>query len=317
MLLRPTNFEEFIGQQKLIVTLKTMISGSLFRKEPLDHILFYGPPGVGKTSLAMIIANELQAKIHFLQGNLLEKKADILTVFAAVGEGDIVFIDEIHGINKSVEELIYNAMEDFKIDMIIGPEGNTKVLRMNLNHFTLIGATTKPNLLSLPLKDRFGLKAKLDQYSVEDIKTILINNSKRLKIDVAGDVLDLIAQYSQNTPRIANHLLKRVYDFSIEKESAILTKASVLKTLKYLEIYKYGLNKDHIEYLKTLKDVFDGKYSSVDAIASIMNFNKENLIYDIEPLLLNHKLIVKSPRGRSITSKGIDYLLNVEFEDFT
>ncbi|WP_039884354.1 Holliday junction branch migration DNA helicase RuvB [Mycoplasmopsis columbina] len=311
--LRPLNFAEFIGQEKLIVTLRTMINGSLQRKEILDHILFYGPPGVGKTSLATIIGNELNKKVHFLQGNLLEKKSDILSVFAGVSDGDIVFIDEIHSINKNVEELIYTAMEDFKIDLIIGPEGNSKVLRMNLKPFTLIGATTKSNLLSAPLKDRFGLKAKLNLYKNEDLVKILSNSAQKMNITIDEDILFLISKYSQNVPRIANNLLKRVYDFALDNKEDKITKKTVLKTFKYLEIYKFGLNKDHLEYLKTLRDVFDSKFASIDALASILNFNKENLIYEIEPLLLNHKLIQKSPRGRCITTKGINYLLNNQF----
>lgn len=181
--IRPSNFIEFIGQNKLVTTLQTMISGCKHRREPLDHILFFGPPGTGKTSLASIIGNELGVKVHFLQGSLLEKKADILCIFANINEGDIVFIDEIHSINKNVEELIYSAMEEFKIDIIIGPEGNSKVMRMNLKPFTLIGATTKVNLLSQPLKDRFGFHGRLNPYSIEDILKIVKNAAKILKID--------------------------------------------------------------------------------------------------------------------------------------
>ncbi len=158
-----------------------MIDGSLHRNEVLDHILFYGPPGTGKTTLASLIGNELNKKVHYLQGAFIRKKSDVLSVFANVNENDIVFIDEIHSINKSVEEIIYNAMEDFKIDIIIGPEGNSKVMRMNLKPFTLIGATTKLNLLSQPFKDRFGLLARLSQYSNEEIVKILQNSKKKPK----------------------------------------------------------------------------------------------------------------------------------------
>nr|WP_318031545.1 AAA family ATPase [Mycoplasmopsis bovis] len=199
LLLRPTSFKEFIGQKKLIVTVKAMIDGSLYRNEVLDHILFYGPPGTGKTTLASLIGNELNKKVHYLQGALLEKKSDVLSVFANVNENDIVFIDEIHSINKSVEEIIYNAMEDFKIDIIIGPEGNSKVMRMNLKPFTLIGATTKLNLLSQPFKDRFGLLARLSQYSNEEIVKILQNSKKKLKVETDNEVLMLLAKYSRNT----------------------------------------------------------------------------------------------------------------------
>ncbi|WP_029512693.1 Holliday junction branch migration DNA helicase RuvB [Mycoplasmopsis iners] len=308
--LRPLNFNEFIGQEKLKITLKTMISGALHRKEAIDHILFYGPPGVGKTTLATILAQELNVKIHYLQGSLLEKKSDILSVFANVNNNDIVFIDEVHSVNNNIEELIYNAMEDFKIDLIIGPEGNSKVLRMNLKPFTLIAATTKPNLISQPFKDRFGFKAKLNPYSQEDIIKILQNNQQKLEITVEQGVLDLIARYSRNTPRVANHLLKRVFDFSIIEKEEYITKQTVRKTFQHLDLYDLGLNRDHIDYLMTLNEVFETKYASLESLAGILNFPKDSLIYEIEPLLLNLKLIRKSPRGRTITTKGIDYLIN-------
>ncbi|KUH47282.1 ATP-dependent DNA helicase RuvB [Mycoplasmopsis meleagridis] len=312
-ILRPNNFNEFIGQENLIFTLKTMIKGSLFRNEVLDHIIFYGPPGTGKTTLATIIGNELKTKIHYLQGSLLEKKADILSVFSSLNEKDIIFIDEIHSINKNVEELIYSAMEDYKIDIIIGPEGNTKVMRMNLKPFTLIGATTKINLLSQPLKDRFGLKAKINLYENKDIEKILGIAQDKFLIKAENSAISLIARYSKQTPRVALHLIKRVNDFAIAKNQDILDNKIVYETFKRLEIYDLGLNKDHIEYLETLKNIFDCNYASIDSIAALLNFQKENLIYEIEPLLINHKLIRKSPRGRIITTKGIDYLLNNTF----
>ncbi|WP_027120357.1 Holliday junction branch migration DNA helicase RuvB [Mycoplasmopsis lipofaciens] len=313
--LRPFNFDQFIGQDKLVITLKTMIQGARYRKETLDHILFYGPPGTGKTSLATIIANELKVKIHYLQGSLIEKKSDILSVFANINKGDIIFIDEIHSINKNVEELIYSAMEDYKIDLIIGPEGNSKVMRMNLNPFTMIGATTKINLLSQPLKDRFGFKARMNNYSVNDIVNILKNSEKALKINSEKDVILTISKYSKGTPRVANHLLKRIYDFSISNNEKNISMKSVWKTFKHLELYDLGLGREHIEYLKVLNETFEDKFASLDSLVGILNFPKENLIYEIEPLLLYLKLILKGPRGRKITNEGIDYLIKINIEN--
>ncbi|UUM18976.1 Holliday junction branch migration DNA helicase RuvB [Mycoplasma sp. 1018B] len=312
---RPTNFDNFIGQNKLVFLLKTMIHASTYRKEILDHILFYGPPGTGKTTLATIIANELNTKIHYLQGSMLEKKADILSVFSSLNEKDIVFIDEIHSINKNVEELIYSAMEDFNIDIIIGPEGNTKVMRMKLKPFTLIAATTKPNLLSQPLKDRFGLKAKLNFYNEEDLINILRNFKSNFDIKIDQNCLKLIASYSRNTPRVALHLIKRVWDLAINLKEERISKEIANNAFKLLDLYPYGLNKDHIDYLFLLKNTFDTQYVSIDTIASMLNFQKENLIYEIEPLLIQNKLIKKTPRGRTLTSKGIDYLLNIKFNN--
>ncbi|MGV2392437.1 UNVERIFIED_CONTAM: Holliday junction branch migration DNA helicase RuvB [Campylobacter lari] len=257
--LRPQKFKDFVGQEKIIITLKTMIEGAQHRKESLDHIIFSGPPGTGKTTLATIIANEMNSKIHYIQGSLLEKKSDILSVFANVNENDIIFIDEIHSINKSVEELIYNAMEDFKIDIILGVEGNSKVMRMNLKHFTLIGATTKINLLSQPFRDRFGFNATFDKYHDEDLVKILKNNIKKMKLKVDDEAIKLISLYSRSTPRIANNLLKRCADFSLTEKCEKITKTVVLKTFKYLELYDYGLGKNHINYLDLLNESFNEK----------------------------------------------------------
>ncbi|WP_029906300.1 Holliday junction branch migration DNA helicase RuvB [Mycoplasmopsis opalescens] len=306
--LRPNNFSEFVGQERLITTLKTMILGARHRSETLDHILFYGQPGLGKTSLATIIANELGSKIHYLQGVLLDKKSDILSVFSNISEGDIVFIDEIHSINKSVEELLYSALEEYKIDIIIGPEGNSRVMRMQLKPFTLIGATTKFNLLSQPLKDRFGFHARVNNYEEYDIVKILENSEEKLNINVEAGVTNLIARYSKATPRVANHLLKRVCDFAIEKKEEIVTKNTVKQTFLHLELYDLGLNRDHLEYLKILNDTFIEKFASLDSIAGVLNIDRENILYEIEPLLLHLKLITKNSRGRKITTAGVEYL---------
>ncbi|MGP1451275.1 MAG: Holliday junction branch migration DNA helicase RuvB [Metamycoplasmataceae bacterium] len=308
--LRPLNFKNFIGQEKLKSTLETMIYSSKKQNICLDHILLYGPPGTGKTTLASIVANEMGSKIHYLQGGLLEKKSDILSIFANVQENDIVFIDEIHSINKNLEELIYNAMEDFKIDLILGPEGNAKALRMKLKPFTLIGATTKLNLLSQPLKDRFGLKAKLTNYEILDIEQIIDNSRIKMNLNVDNGVIETIAKYSRYTPRIANNLLKRVNDFSIKKAEETISLQTVIETFKKIELFENGLNREHIDYLKLLIDIFEEKWASIDSLAGILNNSKEILINEIEPILLHLKLIEKSSRGRRITILGIDYILN-------
>lgn len=306
---RPSSFNDFIGQNKLIVTLKTMIESSKKQNISLDHILFYGPPGTGKTTLANIIAHETNTKIHYLQGALLEKKSDVLSIFSNLNEGDIIFIDEIHSINKNLDELIYNAMEDFKIDIILGTEGNSKSLRMKLKPFTLIGATTKINQISQPLKDRFGLKARINNYSIEDIKKILTNSYQKMHINIEEKAIDLIAKYSRFVPRIANNLLKRVYDFSLVKNENNISFKTTKDAFKQIELYEYGLTSEHLDYLKILKDVFIEKWASLDSISGILNSSKEIIINEIEPILLNYKFIEKSSKGRRITTLGIDYLL--------
>ncbi|WP_406616135.1 Holliday junction branch migration DNA helicase RuvB [Mycoplasmopsis hyopharyngis] len=307
--LRPNNFNDFIGQEKLKSTLETMIFSAKKQQIPLDHILLYGPPGTGKTTLASIISEQVGARIHYLQGSLLDKKSDILSIFANVQENDIIFIDEIHSINKNLEELIYNAMEDFKIDLILGPDGNSKAIRMKLKPFTLIGATTRLNLLSQPLKDRFGLKAHISNYTIMDIEKIINKSKQKMNIVLEKGVVNLIAKYSRFTPRIANNLLKRINDFSIRKNEKTISIATVVETFKHIELFENGLNREHLDYLKLLIDVFDEKWASLDSIAGILNNSKELLINEIEPILLNLKLIEKSSRGRRITILGIDYLL--------
>lgn len=202
-------FNDFVGQNKLRDTLKIMINSARVRKTSMDHLLFYGPPGLGKTTLAKIIANELNARIHYSQGSLICKKSDVLSLFSSIGEGDVIFIDEIHSINKSVEELLYSAMEYFVIDVPIGVEGEQKIMRMKLRNFTLIGATTKINQITGPLRDRFGLLGKLNFYNHNEIKQIINNNSTELEIPIEEQAIDMIAEYSKFTPRICIHLLKR------------------------------------------------------------------------------------------------------------
>jgi Holliday junction DNA helicase RuvB len=207
--LRPLNFNEFIGQKKLKKTLKVIIESSIKRKKQLDHILFYGRPGLGKTSLAKIISNKIKTKIRYAQGPLLEKKSDILTLFCSIQKGDLIFIDEIHGINKKVEEIFYSALEDNIIDVFIGPEGDQKLIRMKLPKFTLIGATTLFSKMTQPFKDRFGFIGKFSNYTKKDIEKIIKNSSKKLKIKIDKESIEKIALYSRNIPRIANNLLKR------------------------------------------------------------------------------------------------------------
>lgn len=316
MLLRPTNFEQFIGQEKVINTLKIVIDSSKKQNKILDHILFYGPPGRGKTTLASIISHYTNRHVNFVQGALLVNKSDILTVFANIKNNDIIFIDEIHSMNKNIEELIYSAMEDNVIDIPIGPEGEKRIVRMQIKPFTLICATTKFDKISKPIRDRFGLIFKLDNYSNEDIAKIIVQSSKKLLCEIEFNHAVIIAKYCQESPRVANRITKRIIDFAKYYNIEKIDSKIIYQTLKELSIYKEGLVQMHIDYLQLLLEVFEQKSVSLDVICSLLNENKTEIINDIEPLLLSKKMIIKSSKGRRITSKGVQYLLEYNLNPF-
>ncbi|WP_322908748.1 Holliday junction branch migration DNA helicase RuvB [Mycoplasmopsis felis] len=307
--LRPRNFNDFIGQNHLKETLKTIIDSSVKQNKELPHMLFYGPPGMGKTTLASIISNASGNQIHYVQGSNIEKKSDLISMLSVLNENEILFIDEIHSVNKNIVEFIYNAMEDFVFDLIIGVEGNSKSMRMKIKPFTLIGATTKINEISQPLKDRFGYIGRIINYNEDDILKILINTSKKLKLDIDKDILKIIIDYSRLTPRIANNIIQRVNDFAISKNNGIIDKKIIEKTMKSMEIYRYGLTNEHIQYLKILRDGFSERPASLNTISSLTLGEKNDILIEIEPILLFLKLIEKNSRGRKITSKGINYLI--------
>lgn len=306
--IRPSDFENFIGQKKLVETLQILISSSQQRKHSLDHILFYGPPGTGKTTLANIIANQLEAKIKYVQGPLLEKKSDVLSILANISQNTIIFIDEIHGINKNIEELLYSAMEEFVIDLQIGVDGEKKIMRMKLPNFTLIGASTKLAQISLPLQNRFGYVAKIVNYTTDEMIQIIKNSASILKLKLNTEIIKYIASFSNNTPRIANNLLKRIRDFALVLNVKKIDREIIDKTFDNIGIYSQGLSQINIEYLSLLIKIFKGKSVALDVIASILREHKQTIINIIEPPLIERELIEKTSRGRRITAKGREYL---------
>ncbi|QJG67278.1 Holliday junction branch migration DNA helicase RuvB [Mycoplasma phocoenae] len=304
-----TNFSEFIGQEHIKKTIQVMINAAQKQKRIIDHMLFFGPPGLGKTSLANIIANETKRNIIYAQGPLLEKRSDLITLFSSINENDIIFIDEIHSVNKNLFELLYSAMEEQAIDIVLGVEGDKKIMRLKLKAFSLIAATTKFDALSQPLKDRFGFIGRLKMYSISEIESIIKNSANKNMISISDESIEEIAKNSRFTPRIANNLLKRVNDFSIYKENDCIDLATTKESLKYLGVFKYGLNDLQIQYLKILINIFEQKAASLDAISSILKENKNTILQEVEPHLLLNKFIVKTSRGRIITQKGIEYLI--------
>ncbi|QJR44149.1 Holliday junction branch migration DNA helicase RuvB [Mycoplasma miroungirhinis] len=302
------NFDDFIGQNHIKTTLMVMIDAASKQKRIIDHLLFYGPPGLGKSSLAKIIANTTKQKIVYAQGPLLEKKSDLITLFSSIEDNNIIFIDEIHSINKNLFELLYSAMENQSIDIVLGVDGDKKIMRLKLPKFTLISATTNFDMLSQPLKDRFGFIGRLNMYKVEEIEQILTNNATKYAIKIDDMSIKEIAKNSRQTPRIANNLLKRVHDFCLYEDKEKINLEIVNQAFKYLGVYNLGLNDLQIHYLKILAEIFEQKAVSLDSITNILKENRQTIISDVEPYLLLHKFIIKTARGRIITQKGINYL---------
>ena len=306
--LRPKNFNEYIGQEKLKESLRVILASAKKRNKVMDHLLLYGAPGLGKTSLATIIANEMGANIRYAQGPLFDKKADILALLGSIRKGDVIFIDEIHSINKGIEELLFSAIEDFVVDLTIGPEGDSKIVRIKLPKFTLIGATTQISKVSKPLRDRFGIVSKLSSYTEKDIEKILMQTAKKLKIGILPSALKLLSTSSQENPRQAINLLKRVYDFVVIESKKEITEKIVKKSFKTIGLYKWGLTDQHLDYLKALQDNVDESYASIDLISGLLLDSKESIEKNIEPILIRKSLIIKSSRGRKLTTKGFNFL---------
>jgi len=305
--LRPTLLNEYIGQNKIKESLNIAIEAAKMRKEPLDHILFYGPPGLGKTTLSTIIANEMGVNIKVTSGPAIDKPGDIAAILNMLSEGDILFIDEIHRLNRQVEEVLYPAMEDYCIDIMIGDGPNAKSVRLNLPHFTLIGATTRAGMLTAPLRDRFGLIHRLEFYSPEELSVIIMNSAKKLQIETDKEGALEMARRSRGTPRLANRILKRVRDYAMVCADGAITLKVANEALDMLDVDKLGLDQIDRNLLLTLIEKFDGKPVGLDTLAATIGEDPGTIEDVYEPYLLKNGLINRTPRGRVATKEAYSH----------
>ena len=296
--LRPQMLEDYIGQVKIKENLRIYIEAAKQRKEPLDHVLFFGPPGLGKTTLAGIIANEMGVGIKITSGPVIEKPGEMAAILNNLQEGDVLFVDEIHRLNHQVEELLYPAMEDFVIDIVIGKGAAAKSIRLDLPKFTLIGATTRAGMLTPPLRDRFGVVNRLDFYTVAELKQIILRSAKVIGVEIDEEGADELARRSRGTPRLANRLLKRVRDFAQVKYDGIITKEVAASALDQLDVDRLGL--DHIdrEILITMIEKFGGRPVGIEAIAATIGEDVGTIEEVYEPYLVQNGLILRTARGR-------------------
>ena len=299
--LRPKWIDEYIGQEKAKERLKIFIEAAKTRNEPLDHCLLYGPPGLGKTTLANIIANEMGVNIRVTSGPAIEKPSDLASILTNLSKDDVLFIDEIHRINRSVEEILYPAMEDYALDIIIGKGPSARSLRIDLEKFTLIGATTRTGQLTGPLRDRFGIMLSLELYSIENLQKIITRSAGILGVDIEPEGALEIARRSRGTPRIANRMLKRVRDYAQVLGDGIITNDIADKALSMLGIDSLGLDSLDIRILKTMIRNFDGGPVGIDTISAAVGEDKETIEDVCEPFLIQNGFLIRTPRGRVVS----------------
>ena len=309
--LRPSDFDEYIGQTNLKENLKVFVGAAKLRDESLDHVLLYGPPGLGKTTMSMIIANEMGTHLKATTGPSIEKTGDLVAILTALEPGDVLFIDEIHRLNKVVEEILYPAMEDFCIDVVIGKEASTRSVRIDLPPFTLVGATTRAGDLSAPLRDRFGIVSKLEYYSEEELTQIIDRTSRVYNIVMDDDAKRELARRSRGTPRIANRLFRRVRDFSQFYGDATITRDRTIEALERLKVDNLGLDDVDHKYLLGIIHRFKGGPVGLEAIAASIGEEPQTLEDVNEPYLLQIGLIKRTPRGRIATAEAYRHL-NIE-----
>lgn len=306
--LRPQYLKDYIGQEKAKHNLKIYIEAAKQRKDSLDHVLFYGPPGLGKTTLAGIIANEMGVHMKVTSGPAIEKPGEMAAILNNLQEGDVLFVDEIHRLNRQVEEVLYPAMEDFAIDIMIGKGATARSIRLDLPHFTLVGATTRAGLLTAPLRDRFGVIHHLEFYTEDQLKTIIQHSAKVLGVEIDSQGAAEMAKRSRGTPRLANRLLKRVRDFAQVKYDGKINKEVASFALDLLEVDKYGLDQTDRYILHTIIDKFQGGPVGLDTLAAAIGEDSGTIEDVYEPYLIQHGFLNRTPRGRVATERAYHHL---------
>ncbi len=301
--IRPDSLDEYIGQTDVKENIRVFIKAALMRNTNLDHVLLYGPPGLGKTTLAHIIANEMGSNIKTASGPTIEKSGDLAAILSTLEPNDVLFIDEIHRIPRYIEEILYSAMEDYKLDIIIGSEGQSRGIKIDLPPFTLVGATTRSGDLSAPLRDRFGIVSKLEFYTIEELTDIVKRTARVLNVKIEDEAAKEIASRSRKTPRIANRMLKRVSDFALVDGEGLITLDITKKALKRLKIDDSGLDNTDKEYLLSIINKFNGGPVGIESIATSIGEETTNIEDVIEPYLLQEGYVKRTSRGRVVTEK--------------
>ena len=312
--IRPSLLGEYIGQKDVKENIKVFIEAAKIRGESLDHVLLYGPPGLGKTTLAYIIANELGSNIKTASGPSIEKAGDLAAILSSLEPGDVLFIDEIHRMPAYIEEILYPAMEDFTLDIIIGSEGNSKNIKINLPPFTLVGATTRAGDLTSPLRDRFGIISKLKYYEVEELQEIIKRTSRVLEMPIEDDAAYELASRSRGTPRIANRLFKRVRDFALVEGNGVIDVEITKKALNRLKVDQDGLDETDHQLLKGIIEKFNGGPVGIESIASVIGEETTTIEDVYEPYLLQNGYLKRTPRGRVVTEKAYRHL-NLNYQN--